>query len=78
MRRHFVSRAAGLCAQDGFLKAIFRRDVWIGHSSRLLILRRRLDTFVGGSCYSIRQIEQFEKPKVDDGPYRLLRYFEIE
>jgi hypothetical protein len=59
-------------------KSDFLARCLIGHWSRLLILRRWLDTFVGGSCYSIRQIEQSEKPKVDDGPYRLLRYFEIE
>jgi hypothetical protein len=33
MRRHFGSHAAGLCARDGILKAIFGRDVWIANAA---------------------------------------------
>jgi hypothetical protein len=75
MRRHFGSRAAGSWARDGNLKAIFGRHT----GSR--VAAGRCSAIAGSLLFrmelSVRQ-NKSRKPKVNYGPHRLLRYFEIE
>jgi hypothetical protein len=58
MRRHLGSRAAGLCAADGILKAIFGRDAWIARRRGRLLRRRRLDSVSDRTRYSIKQVTE--------------------
>src|SRR3984957_14181890 len=62
MRRHFGSRAAVLCARDGILKAIFRREGLNG-TRQLLIRCRWLDIVSAEICCSTRQNDHSGNPR---------------